>query len=67
MGEHIRIGVAASILGVSVDTLRRWEKDGRVTFSRSSGGQRTLDVDELDGMFDLRNSLPGLGGALGAR
>ncbi len=59
MGEHIRIGVAASILGVSVDTLRRWEKDGRVTFSRSSGGQRTLDVDELRDL--LRERAPQTG------
>ena len=47
MGEQIRIGQAASILGVSVDTLRRWEKDGRVAFSRSSGGQRTIDAADL--------------------
>ncbi len=45
MGEQIRIGQAASILGVSVDTLRRWERDGRVAFGRSAGGQRTIDVD----------------------
>ena len=47
MGEQIRIGQAASILGVSVDTLRRWEKDGRVTFARSTGGQRTIDAADL--------------------
>lgn len=47
MEEQIRIGQAASILGVSVDTLRRWEKDGRVTFRRSSGGQRTIGAADL--------------------
>lgn len=47
MGEQIRIGTAASILGVSVDTLRRWEKDGRIAFERSAGGQRTIDADLL--------------------
>ena len=59
MGEQIRIGSAASILGVSVDTLRRWEKDGRVTFSRSTGGQRTLDVDNLRDL--LRERAPQTG------
>jgi predicted site-specific integrase-resolvase len=32
MEDLIRIGAAASALGVSVDTLRRWERDGRVSF-----------------------------------
>ena len=59
MGEQIRIGAAASILGVSVDTLRRWEKDGRVTFSRSTGGQRTIDVDSLRDL--LRERAPQTG------
>ena len=47
MGEQIRIGQAAAILGVSVDTLRRWEKEGRVAFARSEGGQRTIDAGQL--------------------
>jgi molybdopterin-binding protein len=59
MGEQIRIGSAASILGVSVDTLRRWEKDGRVAFSRSPGGQRTIDVDSLRDL--LRERAPQAG------
>ncbi|MCX6411448.1 MAG: TOBE domain-containing protein [Actinobacteria bacterium] len=59
MGEQIRIGSAASILGVSVDTLRRWEKDGRVKFSRSAGGQRTIDVDSLRDL--LRERAPQTG------
>jgi molybdopterin-binding protein len=42
----VRIGTAATALGVSVDTLRRWERDGRVTFVRR-GGQREIAADEL--------------------
>jgi excisionase family DNA binding protein len=34
MEEGIRIGAAAQALGVSVDTLRRWERDGRIAFER---------------------------------
>ncbi len=59
MGEHIRIGQAASILGVSVDTLRRWERDGRVTFARSEGGQRTMDAADLREL--LRDRAPHTG------
>ncbi len=46
MDEGIRIGVAAQALGVSVDTLRRWERDGRIAFERR-GGKRVLDPEEL--------------------
>jgi molybdopterin-binding protein len=44
--DLIRIGAAASALGVSVDTLRRWERDGRMTFERRSG-QRFVHTAEL--------------------
>jgi molybdopterin-binding protein len=44
--EGIRIGVAAQALGVSVDTLRRWERDGRIEFERRSG-RRVLPPAEL--------------------
>ncbi|HEV7807807.1 MAG TPA: TOBE domain-containing protein [Solirubrobacteraceae bacterium] len=46
MDEGIRIGVAAQALGVSVDTLRRWERDGRITFERR-GNRRVLEPEEL--------------------
>ncbi|MFI5225614.1 MAG: MerR family DNA-binding transcriptional regulator, partial [Candidatus Limnocylindrales bacterium] len=35
----LRVGQAAEMLGVSVDTLRRWEAEGRVRMERSAGGQ----------------------------
>jgi molybdopterin-binding protein len=46
MDEGIRIGVAAQALGVSVDTLRRWERDGRIAFERR-GTTRVLAPEEL--------------------
>ena len=46
----MRIGAAATALGVSTDTLRRWERDGRVAFVRR-GGQRFLPADELAAML----------------
>jgi molybdopterin-binding protein len=42
----LRIGAAATALGVSVDTLRRWERDGRVHFERR-GTQRWLAAAEV--------------------
>ena len=43
----IRVGQAAEMLGVSVETLRRWEAEGRVEMGRSEGGQRVIDVAEI--------------------
>lgn len=43
----MRIGEAAEWLGVSVETLRRWGKEGRITVSRTSGGQRTVSREEV--------------------
>jgi molybdopterin-binding protein len=53
MEDLIRIGAAASALGVSVDTLRRWERDGRVSFERRSG-QRFVHASELTRLLTER-------------
>src|SRR3954467_5211720 len=53
MEDLIRIGAAASALGVSVDTLRRWERDGRVSFERRSG-QRLVHPAELTRLLTER-------------
>ncbi|HET7725693.1 MAG TPA: TOBE domain-containing protein [Candidatus Limnocylindrales bacterium] len=44
---RIRIGQAAEMLGVSIETLRRWEADGRIRVERSAGGQRVLELAEV--------------------
>jgi molybdopterin-binding protein len=46
LGRTMRIGAAAAALGVSVDTLRRWERAGRVQFERR-GGTRYIAADEV--------------------
>ena len=35
------------MLGVSVETLRRWEDEGRLRMERSEGGQRLVDIDDV--------------------
>jgi molybdopterin-binding protein len=41
------MGQAAEILGVSVETLRRWETNGRVKLGRSGGRQRLVALAEV--------------------
>ena len=55
MEDLIRIGAAAQSLGVSVDTLRRWERDGRVEFERV-GGQRFLRAADLSDLLRARSA-----------
>lgn len=43
----IRVGQAAEMLGVSVDTIRRWDAEGRIQVERSDGGQRLVDLSEV--------------------
>jgi molybdopterin-binding protein len=42
-----RVGQAAELLGVSVDTLRRWSSAGRVAASVGSDGRRYYDGADL--------------------
>jgi molybdopterin-binding protein len=46
VAEYLRIGEVAQAVGVSVDTLRRWESEGRVAFERQ-GNQRVLAAADL--------------------
>jgi molybdopterin-binding protein len=50
----MRVGQAAEMLGVSVETLRRWETDGRLRMERSQGGQRVIDIAEVSRLLDER-------------
>ena len=44
---RLRVGQAAEMLNVSVETLRRWEADGRLRMERSDGGQRLVAIDDV--------------------
>jgi DNA (cytosine-5)-methyltransferase 1 len=42
------IGRAAEILGVSIDTLRRWDKQGIIRSVRPDGKNRYFSLSELE-------------------
>lgn len=52
--EALRVGQAAAVLGVSVDTIRRWEDEGRIALERSDGGQRLVPMGEVRRLLDER-------------
>ena len=47
MVSTYRPGQAAALLGVSVDTVRRWADTGRLQTRRTEGGQRLIDGASL--------------------
>ena len=42
------------MLSVSVETLRRWESEGRLPMERSAGGQRLVDIEDVARLIDER-------------
>src|SRR3989344_8708198 len=46
----VKIGQASQILGISIDTIRRWEKKGFVSPLKSLGGTRLYDLEQLRGI-----------------
>src|SRR6476620_4467713 len=51
---RIRVGRAAEMLQVTVETLRRWETEGRLRMERSEGGQRLVEIGEVSRLLDER-------------
>jgi excisionase family DNA binding protein len=52
--DFLSIGEASEYLGISIDTLRRWEKKERITAYRSPGGHRYFQKEDLKGLFNAR-------------
>lgn len=46
--ELLPIGEAARLLGVSVETVRRWDSDGRIKSIRTLGGQRRFSRADIE-------------------
>jgi putative resolvase len=58
MSRFIKIGEAAKVLGISIQTLRRWEASGYLTPHRKSiGNTRYYDLDQLIGKKISENDL----------
>lgn len=45
--SSVSTSVAARLLGVSADKLRIWESEGRVSATRTRGGHRRFQLDEI--------------------
>ena len=57
---------AAQALGISLDTLRRWDRQGRIRTARDTGNRRVVSAAEIDRLrggrpshTSARNRLPG--------
>jgi len=69
--QDMTLGEAAKAIGVSVDTLRRWDRLGRVTTRRDERNRRLVPAEEVQRLrqhpsrqktgdgFSARNRFPG--------
>lgn len=48
MPRQYAIGEAARMLGVSVDTVRRWDRQGRIRTRRNRANRRVVSAAEID-------------------
>ena len=46
--EFYSVGEAAQTLGISLDTLRRWDSQGRIKTRRDSGNRRIVSAKEIE-------------------
>ena len=58
---------AASALGVSVATVKRWVDDGKIRAARTTGKHRLIPISEVKRMArELGKELPGVEGLVGS-
>lgn len=67
MDEHLRIGQAAALLDVSVDTVRRWADNDEVEVVRTAGNQRLVPLSEVRRLLADRRPVPPVVHATSAR
>jgi molybdopterin-binding protein len=46
--EYYAAGEAAKTLGISVDTLRRWDRQGRIKVERDESNRRIVPASEIE-------------------
>src|SRR3989344_7481655 len=54
--KMLTIDEASRVLGVSKDTLRRWEKQDKLPSFRTDGGHRRYDIEDLKNARNIRYS-----------
>ena len=47
-GDKLPIGEVARIFGVSIPTIRNWEREGLIKAQRTLGNQRRFPIEEVD-------------------
>ena len=58
LSRYIKIGQASKLLGVTPQTVRRWEREGQLSPDRvSEGGTRYYDLNHLLGLRELETDL----------
>ncbi len=66
MPDDLSLGEAARAIGVSADTLRRWDRAGRLRTTRDAGNRRRVPRDEIE-RLTARPRRGDTGDALSAR
>jgi molybdopterin-binding protein len=64
---NLTLGEAASAIGVSPDTLRRWDRDGKLHTFRDERNRRMVSADEVARLSRRRRQRHATGGQLSAR
>jgi molybdopterin-binding protein len=65
MPTAYRPSQAAELLGVSVDTVRRWADAGKLKIRRSRGGQRLIDGADLARFLEAQGGIHDPGAVVG--
>jgi len=65
--QMVAAGEAARRLGISLDTLRRWDREGRIVTERDSANRRLVPLAEIERLsaregreLSARNRFPGI-------
>jgi molybdopterin-binding protein len=67
MDDNLTLGEAASAIGVSPDTLRRWDRAGKLQTLRDERNHRMVSAEEVRRLSRRRRKRHSTGGGLSAR
>ena len=67
MEPHLTLGEAAAAIGVSADTLRRWDRAGKLTTLRDERNHRLVSAEEVRRLSRRRRQRHATGQTLSAR